>query len=57
MSDEVHTSATPEEIAWAVRWAAGEPPFDSDYRAQYAGVVARFFAWRRVQDRLRGLAA
>ena len=53
MSDEARTIATPEEAAWTLLWAAGEPPFGPDY--QRKGDIDRFFQWRRTQARLLGL--
>ncbi len=51
----VHTSATPEEVRWLMRWAESEPSFGPDYGRD--DDLGRFFDWRRTQDRLRGLAA
>ena len=55
MTDEVHTTATPEEGTWTLRWAKGEPSFGPSYGR--VGTLERFFQWRRTQDRLRRLAS
>lgn len=55
MADEVHTSATSEEAAFAVRWTAGEPSFGPDYCRE--GDLDRFFQWQRIQHRLRWLGS
>ncbi len=41
----MHVDLTTDELAWVVRWVAGEPPFGPGYGRE--GVVGRFLEWRR----------